>query len=211
MTVKPVIETVFAPGIRVVEQLVTMSQVSLDDWAVAICNRCIPPEITHWVDTLPVNLLPRARLILKPQNVKDALQDVFDVSGTPTHPERVFLIEDISDLAQQFSCLMGVRQLRPRLDVVESNACRRFHVDAVWARLICTYRGTGTQFGISENSEAPDPIYTVPTGAPIVLRGSLGRRAEARTWLHRSPPIEGTGETRLVLVLDPVFDDETGL
>jgi len=26
--------------------------------------------------------------------------------------------------------------------------------------------------------------------------------------LHRSPPIEGTGETRLVLVLDPVIDPE---
>ncbi|WP_255576234.1 MULTISPECIES: DUF1826 domain-containing protein [Jannaschia] len=24
--------------------------------------------------------------------------------------------------------------------------------------------------------------------------------------MHRSPPIEGTGATRLVLVLDPVFD-----
>ncbi|MBX2876010.1 MAG: DUF1826 domain-containing protein [Saprospiraceae bacterium] len=26
--------------------------------------------------------------------------------------------------------------------------------------------------------------------------------------MHRSPPIEGTGETRLVLVLDPVADQE---
>ncbi|MEW7008160.1 DUF1826 domain-containing protein [Lentilitoribacter sp. EG35] len=26
--------------------------------------------------------------------------------------------------------------------------------------------------------------------------------------LHRSPPIDGTGETRLLLVLDPVSDPE---
>ncbi|WP_369333777.1 DUF1826 domain-containing protein [Aquicoccus porphyridii] len=34
----------------------------------------------------------------------------------------------------------------------------------------------------------------------------LGRGGQAL--LHRSPPIEGSGETRLVLVLDPVTGTE---
>nr|WP_245926135.1 DUF1826 domain-containing protein [Ascidiaceihabitans donghaensis] len=35
-----------------------------------------------------------------------------------------------------------------------------------------------------------------------------GRSKHPRGCLHRSPPIEGSGETRLVLVLDPIFDLE---
>jgi len=47
-----------------------------------------------------------------------------------------------------------------------------------------------------------------PTGAPILLRGTLWPEHPRSGLLHRSPPIEGTGETRLVLVLDPVDDPE---
>ncbi len=98
--------------------------------------------------------------------------------------------------------------LRLRLDVVTTNACRKFHIDAITARLVCTYRGTGTQYGISTDGAEPRRVFTVPTGAPILLRGTLWRDRTASGLLHRSPPIEGTGETRLVLVLDPVTDPE---
>lgn len=45
---------------------------------------------------------------------------------------------------------------------------------------------------------------TVPTGSPIILRGTRWPETPVSRLLHRSPPIVGTGETRLVLVLDPV-------
>lgn len=48
----------------------------------------------------------------------------------------------------------------------------------------------------------------MPTGAPIPLRGTLWPEGPRSGLLHRLPPIEGTGETRLVLVLDPVDDPE---
>ena len=49
-----------------------------------------------------------------------------------------------------------------------------------------------------------------------VLNNREGRRvafifndmSEMNILLHSSPPIEGTGEIRLVLVLDPVFDPD---
>jgi G3E family GTPase len=47
---------------------------------------------------------------------------------------------------------------------------------------------------------------TAPTGSPIMLRGTLWPQQPNKSVLHHSPPIEGTGETRLVLVLDPIFD-----
>jgi hypothetical protein len=93
-------------------------------------------------------------------------------------------------------------------DAVTTNACRRFHIDAVTARLVCTYRGTGTQYGIGADGAEPRRVFTVPTGAPILLRGTLWPERPHSGLLHCSPPIEGTGETRLVLVLDPVDDPE---
>ena len=98
--------------------------------------------------------------------------------------------------------------LRLRFDVVTGNACRKFHVDAITARLVCTYRGAGTQYGMSTDGTDPSRVFAVATGAPILLRGSLWPEEPASGLLHRSPPIEGTGETRLVLVLDPIFELE---
>ena len=100
-----------------------------------------------------------------------------------------------------------------RLDVITTNACRKFHIDNIVARLVCTYRGTGTQYGIVETRGAePEQIWTVPTGAPIVMRGTKWPETPASGLRHRSPPIVGADgqptETRLVLVLDPVFDPE---
>ena len=116
------------------------------------------------------------------------------------------LIEDASALASIFADVMDSAYVRLRFDVVDTNACRKFHIDAVKARLVCTYRGTGTQYGLSENGHDPAQILTVPTGAPIILRGTRWPETQVSGVLHRSPPIAGTGETRLLLVLDPIDD-----
>jgi hypothetical protein len=78
----------------------------------------------------------------------------------------------------------------------------------VTARLVCTFRGAGTQYGISADGAEPGRIFTVPTGAPIVLRGARWPERPRSGLLHRSHPIEGTDQTRLVLVLDPVDDPQ---
>lgn len=118
------------------------------------------------------------------------------------------LIDDVAVMADIFADLMDVQYLLLRLDVITTNSCPKFHIDAVTARLICTYRGTGTQYGFSPDGGDPGRIFTAPTGAPILLRGTLNLEHPRSGLLHRSPPIEGTGETRLMLVLDPVIDPD---
>lgn len=174
--------------------------------AAAIWQRNPLPRFQNWIEALPPEQLPKARLILRSDAVCDALLNVACQCGTPECPERDMLIEDASALAEIFANVMQAEYLRLRLDVVDTNACRKFHIDAVKARLVCTYRGTGTQYGLSENGQDPAQILTVPTGAPIVLRGTRWPETPLSSLLHRSPPIAGTGETRLLLVLDPVED-----
>ncbi len=173
--------------------------------AAAIWQRDPLPRFQSWIDAVDPEHLPRARVVLRPDAVRRALSEIV-ASALADCDERAMLVDDISALADIFADVMRAPYLRLRLDVVNSNMCRKFHIDAVRARLICTYRGTGTQYGNSTGGAEPRRIYTVPTGSPIVLRGTLWPETPKSGLLHRSPPIEGTGETRLMLVLDPIFD-----
>ena len=197
-----------AIGIGITDRPEGLSVLYRPGCAAAIWRRQPLPEVQSWIDGLEPEVLPSARVILRPEAVRDAVSKVCEVSGTPGGPERERLVDDIAALADIFAWLMRARWLRLRLDVVTTNACRRFHVDAVRARLICTYRGHGTQYGISTDGAEPARVFTAPTGAPILLRGTLWPEHPRTRLLHRSPPIEGTGETRLLLVLDPVDDPE---
>ncbi len=176
--------------------------------AAAIWQRQTPSDIQAWLDGLDPAHLPRGRVIAPRQAVAETVRHICDTSDLPTGPQRDWLEADITALAARFAALLSPKFLRLRLDVITTNACRKFHIDAITARLVCTYRGTGTQYGISTDNADPSRVFTVQTGTPILLRGTLWPAEPPAGLLHRSPPIEGSGETRLVLVLDPVDGPE---
>jgi len=119
---------------------------------------------------------------------------------------------DMTMLARAFAKIVGAARVAIRLDVVETDACRRFHADYVTARLICTYIGPGTQWLDAADAAALGEgvavgrltICSLSTGDVGIFKG--------RTWspdapiVHRSPPIVATGERRLLLVIDPAPD-----
>ncbi|MEL6690906.1 MAG: DUF1826 domain-containing protein [Pseudomonadota bacterium] len=176
--------------------------------AAAIWQREPLESFLKWVEALPAKDLPKARIILRPHDVRHAMADLVESYGLVDCAEREMLVDDVAALAQIFATLMDAPYLRLRLDVISTNACRKFHVDTLTARLICTYRGTGTQYGHASEDGDPVEIHTTSTGSPMIMRGALWPTEASPEVLHRSPPIEGTGETRLVLVLDPIVDLE---
>ncbi len=197
-----------AIGVGVADAPEGLSAIHRPGSAAAIWRRRPLPGFQSWIDALEPERLPKARVILRPANVHEMVIQICEASGTPDCTERERLVDDVTALADIFIGLMPAPYLRLRFDVVTTNACRKFHIDAITARLICTYRGTGTQYGISTDGAEPRRIFTVPTGAPILLRGTLWPERPKSGLLHRSPPIAGTGETRLVLVLDPLLSPE---
>ncbi len=193
-------------GVGLVDSPQAMNLIHTQGAAAVIWKRQPEPGFQAWIDNLDPACLPRARVILQPHSVRDVVSLICVGAGMPGGEPHDVLIDDIAALADAFATLMNCPYLRLRLDVVNDNACRKFHIDAVTARLVCTYRGLGTQYGISTDGTEPKRVFTVPTGAPAILRGTLWPDPPPCGLLHRSPPIEGTGETRLVLVLDPVLD-----
>lgn len=197
-----------AIGVGVADTPEDLSAIKRPDCAAAIWRRQPAPRFQSWIDELDPACLPNARLIVRPVDVRNAVLQTCEASGTPECRQRERLVDDVAALADIFAGLTPAPYLRLRFDVVTTDACRKFHVDAVTARLVCTYRGTGTQYGVSTDGAEPRHVYTVPTGAPILLRGTLWPEHPKSGLLHRSPPIEGTSETRLVLVLDPAMDPD---
>ncbi|MEL6643442.1 MAG: DUF1826 domain-containing protein [Pseudomonadota bacterium] len=194
--------------VRDIDRADELGTIRASDCAAVLWRRDPKPGFQDWIDTLDPSRLPTARMVLRPEAVVETIQHLCDVSGLGDGPEREWLEADIADLATRFAALMKAPYLRLRMDAVKTNACSKFHVDAMLARLICTYRGSGTQYGVSPDRTEPREVSQAPTGCPMIMRGSLWPVDGSSVFLHRSPPIAGTGETRLVLVLDPIYDLE---
>ncbi|MCH2250279.1 MAG: DUF1826 domain-containing protein [Cognatishimia sp.] len=158
-----------------------------------------------WLAQLPSETLPEERIVLKPSDVEAHVGGLMPICAEKDNLARSWLIQDIAALAHGFAQLMEAPYLRLRLDPIKTNACRKFHIDAVTARLVCTYRGQPTQYGMGDAQREVEKFASVPAACPVILRGTRWPGDASTGLLHRSPPIEGTGETRLLLVLDPVY------
>ena len=197
------------PGaVRVVETAAELAALADPGTAAVIWWRPRPAAFAQWIDALPAPHLPQGRRVVRPDDLAATAAALCASAGMPACPGRDWLVADIAALGAQFAALMRAPFLRLRLEVVETDACRRFHIDAVTARLLCTYRGTGTQYGLGRDGGDPDPVHTLPTGAAMVMRGRLWPVQPCPGLVHRSPPIAGSGESRLLLVLDPAQEAE---
>lgn len=163
----------------------------------------------HWSQVLApdVGLLIDGRTpCVSDETVELALQQLqgpVSVSGSPGEigaglgglPAE--LTADIVQLAERFAALMAVPNVRLRLERIETDACRKWHLDYTDLRLVVTYRGPGTQFRLSEAGA----IEQIAEQQVALFKGrDFG--AQHAMISHRSPPIAGTGIVRLVLVID---------
>jgi len=166
----------------------------------AICNRAIPRTVQDWLDALPAEILPAGRVVLAPSQISDCIADLFAAQGIRSSPPLSWIQADAEQMAHAVADLVGTGLVRLRLEPVFDDACSKLHIDNVVARLICTYRGPGTVLGLDSGHEAA--LQTVPTGLPVLLKGKQWPGAQMPELRHRSPAILGSGQSRLMLVLE---------
>ena len=169
------------------------------------------PAWAVWLESLPLDAWPVCRLELTPEDADAAIDAGFDACGTPGCAARDALARDVAFVVTLFAGLTQARRVRLRLDRVTGDACRRWHRDCVPLRLICTYRGPGTQWVPPANGadvlSRPDddtPQALAFQAADVALFKGCGWPGQAHDGgiVHRSPRMAGTGMARLVLVLD---------
>ena len=173
-----------------------------------IWRRRVHKRMQSWLDTLPADQLPTGRIVLPVSQVRSAVTELMNISEMPDCAERKLLLDDICLLAHEFNELFAPAYLRLRFDVVTTNKCPKFHIDHVAARLLCTYRGVGTEYSFLDDQKRPAEIFTTPNCAAIVLRGAKWPTDRANNLVHRSPEINDVNETRLLLVIDLVDNSD---
>ncbi len=123
---------------------------------------------------------------------------------------------DLRRVADYFFAVSKGRDVSARLETTDDDGCRRFHVDRIHLRLLCTYRGPGTEWLTNEQVDRDAQANGAPNecivrfGEPSrfapfwvgILKGDAYPGNAGRGLVHRSPPIAGSGENRVLFCLD---------
>lgn len=193
--------------VRVGRTAEVLNEIHLPGVELALWRRSLAAGLTPWLNSLPFRLWPQGAILADRASLGAAITGLVGRAGL-SGPGVHLLIEDIKELAIRFLALSDVPLVEVRLEAIDDNACAGFHRDNVTLRMITTYCGPGTQWVAPEHSKIAlkyqqayrGPVETFPTEAVGVFRGS---RAPGVTGLtHRSPPIEGLQQTRLLLCLN---------
>jgi hypothetical protein len=162
------------------------------------------PRALAWLDSLDLGVIDDIdNWIEAPFRTQDLAERLRD-AGFAAVPATVALAVEIARQMRGFAVLTDSPRLRLRLDVVETDACRRFHMDYLSVRLLMPLVGRGTQW-IFAKSGPEGTVRELQPGNVGLFKGRLAVNEAAV--LHRSPPIAGSGERRLLLVLDPWSED----
>ncbi|MEL7447335.1 MAG: DUF1826 domain-containing protein [Pseudomonadota bacterium] len=176
-----------------------------EDCSLAIWERTPPPDLQSLLETDPADI----RFVASVEAIEPSLQDALDGAGYAASTASDRLAQDICELTRLYCQTLAISDVEVRLECVTTNSCRKWHSDYVSARLITTYLGDGTDW-LDEDDLArleagaePTHIRSLATGDVGLFKGKL---AAGKPAIHRSPPIAGIGQKRLLLVLNPKRD-----
>lgn len=165
----------------------------------ALWNRPLPAALA-WLATLDFARIDDLDFETPLAAAEAEIAEGLAEAGYPAGDRGDALLDEILGHARRFAAIQRLDAVRIRLEVIATDACRKFHADHVTARLLTTLVGSGTQW-IHSVADPGMPIRQLRTGDVGIFKGRLG--TDPVGILHRSPPILDKGETRLLLAIDP--------
>ncbi len=156
------------------------------------------------------------RVVVETEAVAEALP-LFVPQLAPLRQDMAFLVEVYADL-------LGCPRVGLRLEYLHGAMCPRFHVDRTGIRMVCTYRGPGTEWllsraadrsrlgaagGLSDDDSglilASDGVAGAQAFDVLLLKGTLWQGNTQGGAIHRSPMLRPEQVPRLVVALDAVW------
>ena len=173
-----------------------------------IWRRALPLCLQTWLERIDASCLPDMRVLVQPSDLRRAVEPHLDDCGMPPGTMRDLLIGDVGDLVSVFARITQSDLVDVRLERVSHDACWKFHRDCVEARLLTTYRGPATEWvqphdaarALREQTQFKGPMERFRIHDVAIFKGSCAGSGSGI--VHRSPPIAGTGQTRLLLCLN---------
>lgn len=173
-----------------------------------IWRRALPMRLRSWLEELDASRIPHLRVLVKPKDLRRVLEPHLEECHMPPGDLRDLLVGDIDNLVAAFARITRSDFVDVRLERISHDSCWKFHRDNVQARLLTTYRGPATEWiqpkyaerALCEQRDFGGPIEAMQNHDVAIFKG---RAAGSDSGIvHRSPPIEGSGQTRLLLCLN---------
>ncbi len=195
-------------GIETCEAAGGLGAIARPDVELVIWRRSLPLCLQTWLEQLDATLLPDLRVLVQPKDLVRAMEPFLNECGLPEGEMRALLVCDVGNLVSAFARIARTDLVDVRLERVSGDACRKFHRDFVAARLLTTYRGPATEWVQPRHAETAlraqksfkGPIEHLGAQDVAIFKGSCAGPGSGI--VHRSPPIAGTGRTRLLLCLN---------
>jgi hypothetical protein len=195
-------------GVSICRSVDGLADVRKPGTELVIWRRTLSADLPRWLGQLAVISLPDLRMLLRPDNLSDALEQELDECGMTGGEMRAALVADVVALARCFAHITRSNLVDVRLERVSNDACWRFHRDCVEARLLTTYLGPGTEWvppahaekALQQQKQYRGPLEHLEHHDVAIFKGSCAGSGSGI--VHRSPPITGTGQTRLLLCIN---------
>ncbi len=202
---------------RAAAELAAREQLACDEVDLVTWHRELPPglepQLASWVQHHPATF---DRVVTLQSH------DLTEATSGLAEPARAWLTADLAELLARLADLAQTRRLRVSFGAVRTDQCRKFHVDHVRYRLVTTYLGPGTEWvpehavdraALAHPASCPcdanksivrdeAAVRHAIAGDVLLMKGA--RHPSQRGAVHRSPPIEGTRQVRVVLVASTV-------
>ena len=194
----------------------------------AILARISEPDVNICVwQRSPVNQIEGELMSLTPRDLPDVrchcTLNNFDASVTGLMANQKLLPdlfklwrEDLLNIARIYFPLTRGRRVTMRLETTDQDGCPRFHTDRTHLRLLCTYLGPGTEWLRDDQADREAQLAGAPNSEILLtdkpsqlgrfwvglLKGSAFPGNSLNGLIHRSPPSQGPGVTRVLFCLD---------
>jgi hypothetical protein len=173
------------------------------------------PAISAEVAELASDTFPNVRCLTSAATYGDDITGLFTHCGLNAG-DFPHWVDDMGRLTTLFCRLVGPLPVTLRLETLSGDGCRRFHVDRSYLRLLCTYHGPATEWLGDEQVDwnaleqglaneailrqgSPNSWETFWVG---VMKGAQFPKNRGKGLVHRSPPLAGSGQSRLLFCLD---------
>lgn len=194
--------TLLAPTAHIGDHPAALAAIRSSECNLAIWRRAAFCDFSSLTEGDPQDL----RFESEPAEVAATLRHALVESGFCGDVLHETLAADAAILSGLFCEVLDLARFELRLEVVRTDSCRKFHADYVTARLITTYAGLGTDWLGDADADrvaaghVPRAINRLEAFDVGLFKGKM---ATDRPAIHRSPPIAGTGGSRLLMVLNP--------